>query len=314
MKGLTVLLAALLLLALGSAPLLATNHLDTVIAFDPSRGELPESIVIDGQGNIYLGMAANGEIWQITPAGRASIYAQLPSPGEGFLVGLALDQQGYLYAALSSFDPATHGIWWVSPSGEVGFWVPMETTTLPNWLEFWGSTLLVSDTIGGRVWQIDPWGNLSVWLDSELLRGSGGVIPVPFPVGANGMAIRGSSLYVANFDRGRIVRIPIRTDGRAGAPTVFAEDEMLVGADGIAFDRGGTLYVAVFAQDSIVAVSPTGQLTTLAQGYPLQNPASLAVAGGTLYITNFAFLKPPGTQEPSLLRLALPLGGGKGKR
>ena len=313
MKGLTALLAALLLFAIGSAPLLATSQLDTVVAFDPSRGELPEGIAIDGRRNVYVGMAGNGEIWRITPGGQASVYAQLPVPPEGFLVGLALDQQGYLYAALSSFDPATHGIWWVGPGGEAGLWVPMELTALPNWLEFWGSTLLVSDSTGGRVWQIDRWGNLSVWVESDLLMGDVARSPLPIPIGANGMAIRGRTLYVANTNFGRIVGVPIRADGSAGIPAVVAEDEMLVGADGLAFDRGGTLYVAVAGQDAIVAIAPNGTLTTLAAGYPLQFPASLAIAGGHLYITNFAFSKPPGTQEPGLLRLALPLGGGKGR-
>ncbi len=189
----------------------------------------------------------------------------------------------------------------------------MELTALPNWLEFWGSTLLVSDSTGGRVWQIDPSGNLSLWVESALLMGDPARSPLPIPIGANGMAIRGRTLYVANTNFGRIVGVPIRADGSAGTPAVVVEDEMLVGADGIAFDRGGTLYVAVNFQDAIVAVSPNGALTTLAQGSPLQNPASLTIAGGNLYITNFAVAKPPETQEPGLLRLALPLGRGKGK-
>jgi sugar lactone lactonase YvrE len=319
MKGLIAVLAALLLLAIGSAPLLATSHLTTVIAFDPTRGELPEGIAIDGQGNIYVGMAGNGEIWRITPAGQAGIYARLPSPGEGFMTGLAFDRQGYLYVAMSSFNPATHGIWWVGSSGEMGLWVPMEPTALPNWLEFWGSTLLVSDSTGGRVWQIDPSGNLSLWVESDLLMGDPALSPIPIPIGANGMAIWGSTLYVANTNFGRIVGIPTRPDGSAGTPAVVVADGMLGGADGITFDDDGTLYVAVNGQDAIVAVSPNGDLTPLAWGYPLQNPASLAIVGEDLYITNFAIVKPPGTQEPGLLRLALPrpatppLGAGKDK-
>ena len=44
-------------------------------------------------------------------------------------------------------------------------------------------------------------------------------------MGANGITFRQGSLYVTSYDQGTIVRIPVRRNGAAGAPTVLAADE-----------------------------------------------------------------------------------------
>jgi hypothetical protein len=55
-------------------------------------------------------------------------------------------------------------------------------------------------------------------------------------IGANGLAFWHRSLYVAVADTGRIVRVPLLGNGRAGTPVVIAHAKMLRTADGIAFD------------------------------------------------------------------------------
>ncbi|HEX2172344.1 MAG TPA: SMP-30/gluconolactonase/LRE family protein, partial [Dehalococcoidia bacterium] len=135
-------------------------------------------------------------------------------------------------------------------------------------------------------------------------------------IGANGMVIHDRYVYVANTNYGRIVRIPIGTGSRAGTPEVFVEDEeLLYGADGLTVDDWGTLYVAVNGLDSIAAISPSGEITTLAQGGGLQNPASVLAIGNVLYITNMALLKPEGTRLPALYWMQIgPMGTGGGGR
>ncbi|HEX2171010.1 MAG TPA: hypothetical protein VHL09_01020 [Dehalococcoidia bacterium] len=314
MKRFIAVFAAILVLVTGTAPLAAQSGVMTFVWFSEEAGELPEGIAADPQGNIYVGMAPTGEIRKVAPDGTVSTYAQLPLPPEAFLVGLAFDGFNNLYAAMVTFDPATHGIWRISPDGQAELWAPLDPTSFPNWLEFSGSNLLVSDTILGVIWLIDPDGNASIWVKSPLLLGDVDRSPLPFPIGANGMVIHDRYVYVANTGFGRIVRIPIGTGSRAGTPEVFVEDEeLLYGADGLAFDDWGTLYVAVNWLDSIAAISPSGQITTLAQGGALQSPASVLAIGNVLYITNFAFAEPEGTRLPALHWMYIgPMGTGGG--
>ncbi len=291
----------------------------SVIAkFDPSANEMPEALTVDQQGNIYVGMAFTGEIRRLTPQGEATTFANLPSPGEnGFMTGLAFDRSGDLYVAMASFDPETHGIWRVSQDGSVvKRFASLDTTGLPNGVDFdSGGNLYVANSTGGQVWKIDQQGNVAFWSADPLLQGIiPSVSPLGFPIGANGVALDAeeNNLYVANFEFGRIVRIPVNPDGSAGNAQVFVEDKAtLEGADGITFDNEGNLFVAVIAQDRLVAISPQGDIFTVAEGAPLQNPSDIKFGVGeeekVAYITNFAFFRvlglAPGDPEPALLKI-----------
>jgi sugar lactone lactonase YvrE len=305
-----------MLTALGLVTVVAASSLVTVTAFDPAVGQLPEGLALDAQGNLYVGFAPTGEIDKLTPTGAATPYAQLPNPQptQGFLTGLVFGPQGDdLYAALASFDPETHGIWRVRQGGSVvERFAALDPQTLPNGLVFRGDTLYVTDSFGGQVWAIDPQGSARIWKADPLLLGDATVNPLGLSIGANGIALQGSFFYVANNDFGRIVRIPVNADGSAGATEMVADaPELLRGADGIVFDEAGQLYVAVNGSDRLVAVTPEpgGAMTVLAEGAPLDFPASLAVRGGDLYLTNFALLRAqavvPGVPAPGVLKLAL---------
>jgi len=99
---------------------------------------------------------------------------------------------------------------------------------------------------------------------------------------------------------------------------VFAADAALVGADGLAFDRSGTLYVAVNGQDQLATVDKRGRVTVIAQGGVLDGPSSLAFGvtpcdRHSLFISNFAISRAtgakPGTPNPGLLSLRVSTPG-----
>jgi sugar lactone lactonase YvrE len=130
-----------------------------------------------------------------------------------------------------------------------------------------------------------------VWSDSPLLRGRSD--PDPFNVfGANGIVVLRGKVYVAITDAGVLVEIPIKPDGSAGEAQDWVQDDSLAGADGLAADVFGNIYVACNFLNTVVRVSPDKRLRTVVAG-GLDAPASLAFGRGQdwryLYITNFSW-------------------------
>jgi hypothetical protein len=71
-------------------------------------------------------------------------------------------------------------------------------------------------------------------------------------------------MFVANTDLGLIVRIKMGEEDRAPHGDVFVTSPALVGAGGISFDVRHNLYVSVDYQNTVVRVSPDGNIETLA--------------------------------------------------
>jgi len=300
------------------------NRVATVIQLDPTVGELPEGLAADTNGNLYFGLAPTGEIRRLTPSGVVSTLAQLPVPDDGgpHLIGLRFNA-GQLFAAVFSGVAGTHGIWRLSPDGsQQALFAPMPLDTLPNDIQFWQGDMFVSDSLGGAIWKFTPGGQPFLWMSDPLLLGSPD-FPLGLPIGANGMAFQrapGSAggkgfsgpfayVYVLNTSYGRIVRIPIEPDGAAGAAEVWLETPGLTGVDGVTQDSAGNLYVALVLQDRVVRIGPDRSIVTVAEGAPLDAPASPEITGGALYVTNFAVGRAlglaPGVPAPSIARIDL---------
>jgi len=88
--------------------------------------------------------------------------------------------------------------------------------------------------------------------------------------------------------RGAIWKINI-ADGKAGKPALFAESPLLEGADGLAFDRSGKLWVVANERNAIVTVTPDGKVQEVAKNDskgPLEFPTAIVFVGNTAYISN----------------------------
>jgi plastocyanin/sugar lactone lactonase YvrE len=277
----------------------------------------PEGMAIDENGTLFAGMAPTGEIREFAASGSSTTYAQLPAPGAGFLLSMEFDGTGSLFAAMSSFEEATHGIWKVPAGGGDGeLFAALPIEGFPNALTFDANgDMFVTDTIGGAIWKIDQGGNVTDWTSDPSLVGTLPPGPLGFPIGANGITfdVAGKNVYVSNTDKSRIVRIPVNDDGSAGTASVFVEDtDNLGGPDGITFGADGYLYVALVGSDAVVKVAPDGAITLLASGGPLQNPSDVVFGSGddsgTLYAANFAVFRllglVPGIPIPAILTIA----------
>lgn len=306
---------ALTLTAAPSAVADAVGEIDLVLDLDPTVGENPEGVAVDKQGNIYVSIAPTGEVKKIDKHGDVSTHAAF-NPGFGFVLGLTTDKHNNLYVALASFDPATEGVHRVTPQGAVSR--VAHIAGFPNDLVFdaGGKHLYVTESIGGAVHRIElASGAVAQWYADPLLAGDIDVSPVPFPIGANGIAFDRDSLIVANSQQPRLVRIPIEKNGSAGAAEIILEDPILAGADGIALDVKRDIYVGVNQQNLLVKVSPDGSdidiLADASDG--LDFPSTVAFGRGPagkkdLYIVNFALFSGP-AGSPGLLRLDVGVPG-----
>lgn len=283
-----------------------------IVRLDGAGGKMSEGLAVRG-GKAFLGYVASGEVVAVDlDSGAVTPFASLPPPvaGKGFVAGLAVHGDD-LYAALVSFAPEVQaGIYRITAAGgPARLFASHEEMAFPNGIAFdVAGQMYVTDSAAGAIFRVSATGEVTRWLADPLLTGgkdscgAGQGVGVPFDIGVNGIAIDGDTMFVSNSDRAQVVRIPIRKDGSAGAPALLVPPRCadLSGADGLALAPGGDLIVAVNHLNRLVRVDREGRVTALVSGDPLDFPASLTFADGTLYLSNFAFLD---AKHPALLRI-----------
>lgn len=294
---------------------------------DPARGEFPEGIAVDHRGNVYLGLRIPGTVFRFRPGESPEVVTRFAAvDGDGNrledqgLLGLDTDRRGNVYAAVASFDPTTggvadtHGVWRISPAGDRELVPGTEQIFFPNALAFdRRGNLYVSSSTGppvgpgtfaeAGIWRVSPGSTAELWVRDGELTGTGDAAPGPFPVGANGIAHHGGSLFVANTEKRQVVEVPIRPDGSPGSirvaatlPGPTAENPFAGVPDGLAVDACGNLYPLLIGESRLVRVSPDGsEIETVADaGDGLQTPTSLAFGTGrdatSVFIAEFAAL------------------------
>lgn len=274
-------------------------------------GESPESIAIDRFGSSFI--SVGNTIRKRTYSGTESTFMTLPIAA--FVLGVKVGKDGCIYNTSTSLDPTVPGafVWKTCTAGAPTKYATLDASGGPNDLVFDDDgNLFVTDAFLGRVYKITPSKTVSVWLSHPLLTGNAASPYLLFhAVGVDGIAFDEDkhNLYLGNLDYGRLLRVPIGCDGSAGTPVVVATDTRLQGIDGIALDEDGTIFAAINGQDGLVSISPTGTITTLFTGAPLDGPASVAFGTRsgdrrTLYIVSGAFMRSfglkPGTPSPAL--------------
>jgi len=306
---------------------------EVLYEFEPTNlaeddwGELPENVAIDEDGNKYVSVSSQGQIWRFSPDNELPAnpsenpFAQFSISG-AFLVGttgVEVDPEGAVYTCfVSDLDDIggsdTNGVWRVDEGDAPGLVAEIPPDdyagpTFPNDLTTYGDSLLVTDSFRGVVYRVTPDdGEAEVWASSQFLRPAS-----TDGFGADGIAVGSDgNVYVTNLDRGYVVEIPVADDGSAGPPELFVESDLLVGSDGIVFDAQNRLYVAVNGQNAIRRVSPSGDIETLVTGGDLDSPAGIAFGTTeeereSVFITNLAL--PSTGPGPSFMRLDVGASG-----
>lgn len=266
-----------------------------------------EGVAVSETGDVFVGNAVSGnaEIWR-APKGdfdHAFLLADLPG---GDLIGMDVDRVGNLYAAVAAFlDPALHGLWRVKTDGTAHrvAALPPFFVSLPNDVAIDPrGNVYVSDSFDGKIWRLTPDGELSVWIEDDLLRAFFG----EFEFGVNGLVYHEWALYAAITLNGRVIEVPIQPDGTAGTPEIFVQDDALIGIDGIEPDVQGNLYVTNnFASTiQLIRADDLGIKTITGEG--LSAPASLAFNKNhnVIYVANLSTSAGfPQPHEPALVQV-----------
>ncbi|HET7545417.1 MAG TPA: SMP-30/gluconolactonase/LRE family protein [Polyangiaceae bacterium] len=276
-----------------------------------ASGEIPESVTTDAHGNLYV--SVGNTIRRRAPGGVFGTFATLPLPINA--LGVKVGPDGCVYNASTSLSavPGAY-VWRICSADSVEVFAELDQSGAPNDLAFDDrGNLFVTDPVLARIWRVDRLGRAEIFVEHSLLAGTPDDPALVFrALGVNGIALdqRQHSLFVSNTDQGSILRIDLRSSHPT--PTVFAQSSQLRGADGIAFDRDQTLWVAVNALDSLLTVDRHAEIRVRAQGGLLDAPSSV-VFGATwrdrneLYLMSSAFSRTlglqPGSPHPALLSL-----------
>lgn len=282
--------------------------------------DFAESAVVAPDGSLYVSVTTwdwvgdtgnTGQVWRVWPDGHRARFGPTLTMGVyGMLTGVTLDSAGRVFVAVVDEGDVT-GVYRVTS----GAWTQKVVLPdgFPNDLIVSDGMLYVSDSLAGSVWRWPIGGPAPTtpWLVSGLLAPSG----TGSGLGANGLAVRGGTLYVAVADArptaegdptGSIVTVPIRANGSPGKPTVLVRRTALATIDAIAFDPDGRLWLTTngfFTTDDggmtytgsgqSVQVLASGHLTTLARdtawlNYPTDVVFAETGCGTTVYLVNGA--------------------------
>ena len=199
-------------------------------------------------------------------------FATLPKPGPGFPEGITADAAGGIYVATFDFSQP-NVIYIFRRNGQVDQTISLPAGVVPLGLEL-GPTgnLYVANFLGGTILEYTPPFN-SGSLPARTFTVCGGV---PANCGLNSMTFDSAGdLYVSDSFGGNVFKL----DMPSGAQSLYLHDDLLMpgnhgfppfGANGLAFDRSGNLYIANTADDRILkynpaAVPPTPKLTVFAE-------------------------------------------------
>lgn len=220
-------------------------HATTIATYPP--GTLLENVAISPVGNLYVTSILTGTVYQVTPAGVTTEFAQVPTA----LAGITIGGDGTLVTVGES------SVFRYNLDG-----TQISNTTIPGSAflngvtPFTSNSFLIADDTAATVWRFDVnTGTAIPWLSGGLLTP-----PSDFPIGPNGVKLFGNAAYISVTGNGIIVRVPILADGSAGVPQIYAS----ITADDFAFGSDGSIFAATQTGNSVVRIYPDGSQITIA--------------------------------------------------
>ncbi|MFF0156009.1 SMP-30/gluconolactonase/LRE family protein [Streptomyces sp. NPDC005263] len=273
----------------------------TAAAFEFAAGEIPENITANPDGSVTLSMLGScavcqrthgPELMRISPSGERTVLVT-GQVGEA-ISGNARGSDGTVYYALwAPGNAARNGVYRLLGDGTPQRVAALPADSGPNGLAVDPATgtLYIADSLKGIIWSVPvSGGSATPWLTDAALA------PVPteaLPIGANGLRFHNGALWVSNFNKGTLLRVPITPAGAPGPIRQVAgglpniddlsfltpfSDVVFAAQNGSSSNNG---------PDRVVVIYPNGTykpVLTSADG--LASPSATAVRGDRLYITD----------------------------
>lgn len=303
----------------------------------------PEGVCVDSKKNLYTTLHNTGEVVLLKNDGSFDHVAWVPSKeesGQGEIYGIKPDKDDNLYVAyvqnsklmdlhkdlghpnhpachdtkvtrsgVYKIDAKTRQVTAIATRGDGWpFCFPDDVT-----IDKTGNIYLTDLTLPG-IWKISPDGKkVTLWSNDVL---TGWTHDPALPLGVNPIILDKDekNIYTntTTLD-GRVLKIPIKDDGSAGAPQVYSRGHAWF--DGIEIDEEGYVYNAMPGANEIVIIPPAGWPNRITIGSPLfQGPTSLAIRDGILYTANLAYGLPYDKRNKTIIAIRLKDFGLKGKK
>lgn len=215
-----------------------------------------ESIAVGKDNTLFVSSHYDGKVFRIGADGVAVLHAAIA----GKATGLAVKEDGSLL--LSAWDDQdVPTVFIISPQGEAQVLVTLPDAIFLNGLTYLKDDVyLIADSYRGAIWKLNVTSKtVEIWLEHPMLaRSSSGSV---FPA-VNGLKIYDDVLYASVTEKMQLVKIPLQSNGQPGEPEIFLQN---INLDDFAFDIDGNLYGTTHVYNSVVKITPSGSITTIAQ-------------------------------------------------
>jgi sugar lactone lactonase YvrE len=265
----------------------------------PSASEQcsPSGLTFNTAGDLFI--SDGDKVYILTPNDLNPQVARVFAAGVPGTNGLAFDRRGDLWTGDGTTGQGR--VWKITPAGAV--------TEMFRVQPMANEVNLASGAGGvGRDVRSLPPGTITVTPTSRNATNTAGSQPLV----ANGFAFNAAGdMFIADSARGALWKVEFDAAGnvlsRTGCDTTFAANTLcldnvfvqhpiLDGADGIALDRSGNVWVDANERNAIAMVSPLGKVTEvfrnppnanrLRNEGPLETPTSPFLLGDTLCTAN----------------------------
>ena len=202
----------------------AVTDVRTAATFDYAAGEIPENITVNPDGSVTLSMLGScavcqrthaPELMRISASGRRTVLVT-GQVGEAITGNVRSDDGTVYYSVWAPGNAARNGVYTLGRDGTPRRIAALPAGAGPNGLAIdpAGRTLYIADSFKATIWSVPvSGGSVTPWLTDAALA------PVPteaLPIGANGLRFHNGALWVSNFNKGTLLRVPVTGTGAAG--------------------------------------------------------------------------------------------------
>ncbi|HEX4348278.1 MAG TPA: hypothetical protein VHZ73_11950 [Vicinamibacterales bacterium] len=246
----------------------------------------PESVTSSADGAIIFGSTTKGNVYRAAKgAAAADVWIQASATGLQRVLGVFADAAHQTLWVCSSAAPGRGGAPATGETGVKSF--DLSTAAPKGSYAFPGGTgtcndmaidkvgnLYATDTSGARVLRLKAGATtMDQWAADPLLNSADGIV-----------VMGDGNVYVNTFGTGTLVKIPIGTDGAAGAPAKLDLSRPLVRPDGMR-SVSATRMLLIEGDghlDEVSIQATQAEITTLKDGF--MGPTAVTLVGNTAYV------------------------------